>query len=88
MKKGRFTEPQIVAVLKEVEAGLKVPEVCRTHGISTATFYTWRAKYGGLEVSELKRVKALEQELSQFKRMYADLALEHRALQDVLEKKR
>ncbi len=87
MKRSRFTETQIVLILKETEAGQSVKEVCRKHGISDATYYNWKAKYGGMEASELKRVKEIERELSQFKRMYADLALENRALKDVIEKK-
>lgn len=87
MKKSRFTESQIVSILKESEAGLKVNEVCRKHGISQATYYKWKAKYGGLEPSQLKRLKELEAELSQYKRMYAELAHENYALKDVIEKK-
>ncbi len=87
MKTSRFSETQIVAILKQAEAGLKVKDLCREHGISDATYYNWKAKYGGLEVSDLKRLKETEGELSKLKRMYADLALENRALKDVLEKK-
>ena len=87
MKKSRFTESQIVAVLKEVETGVPVQEVCRKHGISDATYYNWRSKYGGMEVSDLRRMKEMEQELHQLKRMYADMALENRALKDLIEKK-
>jgi putative transposase len=87
MKPSRFTETQIVSILKEAEAGMKVVEVCRKHGISDATYYNWKAKYGGMSASDLKRMKELEAELSQLKRMYADLALENRAMKDLIEKK-
>jgi len=87
MKKSRFAESQIVAVLKEAETGVPVQEVCRKHGISDATYYNWRSKYGGMEVSDLRRMKEMEQELHQLKRMYADMALENRALKDLIEKK-
>ena len=87
MKKSRFTESQIVSILKEADVGLKVAEICRKHGISDATYYNWKAKYGGMSVSDLKRMKEMEAELSQLKRMYADLALENRAMKDLIEKK-
>ena len=73
--------------LNEVEAGLKVDAVCRKHGISTGTYYNWKSKYGGLSVSELKRIKELEAENAKLKRMYADLAIENDAIKDLLEKK-
>jgi len=87
MKQTRFTETQIVAILKEADSGMLVKDVCRKHGISDATYYNWKSKYGGMEASDLKRIKDMERELSQFKRMYADLALENRAMKDLIEKK-
>ena len=87
MKKSRFTETQIIAILKEADAGMMVKEICRKHGISDATYYNWKFKYGGMSASDLKRLKETERELSQLKRMYADMALENRALKDLIEKK-
>ena len=87
MKKSRFTETQIVSILKEVDAGVPVKEICRKHGISDATYYNWKSKYGGMSASDLKRLKEVEAELSRLKRMYADLALENHALKDLIEKK-
>lgn len=87
MKKSRFTETQIVAIIKEADAGIQVKEICRKHGISDATFYNWKSKYGGLEASDLRRLKEMEAELSRLKRMYADLAMENHALKDLIEKK-
>jgi putative transposase len=87
MKRTRFTETQIVAVLKEADSGVPVKDLCRKHGISDATYYNWKSKYGGMEASDLKKLKDLERELSQLKRMYADIALENRALKDLIEKK-
>ena len=87
MKKTRFTETQIVAVLKEADSGVPVKDLCRKRGISDATYYNWKSKYGGMEASDLKKMKDLERELGQLKRMYADMALENRALKDLIEKK-
>jgi len=87
MKQTRFTETQIVAILKEADSGMLVKDVCRKHGISDATYYNWKSKYGGMEASDLKRIKDMERELRQFKRMYAELALENRAMKDLIEKK-
>ena len=87
MKKNRFTESQIVAILKEADSGLKVADVCRKHGISQPTYYAWKSKYGGMGVAELKRVKELKAEHSKLKRMYADLAMENHALKELIEKK-
>lgn len=86
MKRSRFTEPQIAAILKEADAGAAVKDICRRHGISQATWYQWKSKYGGMSASELKRLKETEAELGQLKRMYADLALENRALKDLINR--
>ena len=86
MKRSRFSETQIVAILKEGEAGRKVAEICREHGISNATYYSWKSKYGGMQASDLKRMKELESENSKLKKMYADLALENNAIKDLLGK--
>lgn len=87
MKKARFSEEQIIAVLREQEAGVSTAEVCRKHGVSTATFYKWKAKFGGMDVSDAKRLKALEDENSKLKRMLADAMLDNVALKDLLGKK-
>lgn len=87
MKKSKFSESQIVAILKEGESGRSVPEILRKHGISSATFYKWKAKYAGLGVSDLARMRELEAENAKLKRMYAELALENTAIKDVLSRK-
>jgi len=87
MRTSRFTETQILSILNEAESGLAVNEVCRKHGISSATYYKWKARYGGLDASELKRIKELEAENAKLKRMFADMALENTALKDLIEKK-
>jgi putative transposase len=87
MKKSKFTETQIVQILKEADAGMLVNDVCRKYGISTPTFYSWKSKYGGMEASELKRVKEIEAENAKLKRMYADLALENAAMKELITKK-
>ena len=87
MRKSRFMEAQIMAILGEGEAGLPVAQVCRKHEISTAAYYQWKSKYAGMSVSELKRVKELEAENGRLKKMYAELALENAAIKDVLSRK-
>lgn len=87
MKKSNFSEAQIVAILKEGEAGIPVAQILRKHGISQGTYYNWKAKYGGTSVSELKRLKELESENAKLKKMYAELALENAAIRDVLSRK-
>ncbi len=87
MKTARFRETQNIAILKQGESGIKVKDLCRGHGMSDATSYNWKAKYGGLEASDLKCLKETEIEPAKLKRMWADLALENRALKDLLEKK-
>ena len=86
MKASRFSEEQIIAVLREHEAGVKTAEVCRRHGISDATFYKWKAKYGGMEVSDAKRLKALEDENRRLKKLVAESMLDNAALKDILGK--
>lgn len=87
MKKTRFTEAQIFSILKEYDAGKNILDVAREHGISKATIYNWKAKYGGMQLNELKRVKELEEENRKLKHMYADLALDNKMLKDILGKK-
>ena len=87
MKRSRFTEHQIFSILKETEAGASVKEVCRRHGVSSGTYYKWKSKYGGLAPSELKRAKELEEENSRLKQLYAETALENRALKDLIHRK-
>jgi len=87
MKKTKFTESQIIGILKEQEAGKKVAEICRAHGISQPTFYGWKTKYSGLEVNQVKRMKELEAELSQYKKIVAEQTLHITVLKDVIEKK-
>lgn len=87
MKSKRFSEEQIIGILKQAQAGMKIVDLCRQHGISDATFYNWRSKYGGMEVSEAKRLTALENENRQLKHLLADAMLENRAIKDVLSKK-
>ena len=87
MRKAWFTEHQIIAVLKSVEAGRTVKDVCREAAISEASYYNWKAKYGGMEASDIRKIKDLEDENRRLKQMFADLSLENRALKDVIEKK-
>jgi len=87
MKKSKFTESQIFSMLKQQENGVTTAEVCRQNGISAATFYIWKNKYGGMQSSDIKRLRGLEEENRKLKQMYADLALDHRILKDVIEKK-
>lgn len=87
MKKTRFTESQIVAILNKHEAGMSVKDIAREHGISDATFYNWKAKYGGMDASQLKKIKDLEEENARLKRMYAELSMVNDALKHVIEKK-
>jgi putative transposase len=87
MKKSRFSEEKIITVLKQWEAGVKPAELTRKHGVSEATLYNWKARYGGLDVSQLRRLKELEVENARLKKMYAELSLTHHALQDAVEKK-
>lgn len=87
MKKARFTETQIVSILKEVDVGFKVEDICRMHGISNATYYNWKSKYGGMEASDIKRMRELQDENDQLKKMFADLSLENAALKGLIAKK-
>jgi putative transposase len=87
MKRSRFTEEQIIAILREQETGVPVAELCRKHGLSSPTFYKWKAKFGGMDVSEARRLKALEDENAKLKRLLADAMLDNVALKDLLGKK-
>ena len=87
MRKSKFSESQIVGILKEAESGVPIPDLLRRHGISTTTFFRWRSKYAGASVSDVKRLRELEGEHAKLKRMYADLALENAAIKDVLARK-
>lgn len=87
MKRSKFSETQVLKILKEVETGRKIGEVCRAYGIAESTYFNWKAKYAGMTAAEIKRLRELEEENRQLKRMYADLSLENRALKDLIEKK-
>ncbi len=87
MKKSRFTEAQIVSALKKQEAGIPTREICRELSVTEATFYNWKAKYGGLEISDVKKMKSLEEENARLKKMYADLAMDNQILKDLFTKK-
>ncbi len=87
MRKSRFSEHQIVGALKKAETGIPVKNICRDLGVSPATFYQWRSKYGGLEASDLKRIKELEEENRRLKQMFAELSLDHKILKDIVERK-
>lgn len=87
MKKTRFTETQIIKILNQQEHGKTVGDICREHGISQATFYNWKSKYGGMDANQLRKIKEMEADLATFKKMYADLAFENQALKNLIEKK-
>jgi putative transposase len=87
MKRNTFSESKILEILQEQDARLKVTDICRKHGISDATFFNWKRRYGGMTISEIKRVKELEEENARLKKMYSNLSLEHDALKDVIAKK-
>ena len=87
MKKSRFSDNQIIGILKQAESGIPVPQLCREHGMSSATFYKWRSRYGGMDVSMLKRVKELEDENRRLKKMYAEERLKAEIVQEALAKK-
>lgn len=86
MKKSRYSEVQIIQILKQGEAGVPTVELCREHGISSATYYNWKAKYGGMDTSGVKRLRELEEENRRLKQMYASLSLDHQILKELLEK--
>ena len=87
MKRSKYSESQIIGILKEADAGVQVKEICRKYGISDATYYKWKSKYGGLEVSDVRRLRELEAENAKLKRMYADLSLENESLKELISKK-
>jgi putative transposase len=87
MRKSKFTETQIITMLKEHESGMKTSDICRKYGISQATFFKWKSKYSGLEVNDLKRMRELEEENSRLKKMYADLSMDNYVLKDLITKK-
>ena len=87
MKRNRFTENQIVNILKEADSGISVPELSRKYSVGQSTLYKWRSKYGGMEVSDIKRLKDLEEENRKLKEMYANLSLKHQMLEDLVQKK-
>jgi putative transposase len=87
MKRSKYSESQIVCILKESDAGIPVKEICRKYGVSDATYYKWKSKYGGLEMSDVRRLRELEAENAKLKRMYAELSLENQGLKDLLSKK-
>ena len=87
MKRTQFSENQIIKILKEAETGVPVTDLCRTHGFSKSSFYKWKAKYGGMEASDLRRLRELQEENRRLKQMYAELSLEHQVLKDIVEKK-
>ncbi len=87
MKKSRYSDSQIIGILRQAEAGAKVPDVCREHGMSDATFYKWRAKYGGMDASLMSRMKELESENSRLKKMYADVQLQNDVIKEAMAKK-
>lgn len=87
MKKSRFTESQIISILKEADTGMKVDDICRKHGISNATYYVWKSKYGGMEASDVKRMRELEEENTKLKKMFAELSLENHAMKELFSKK-
>ena len=88
MKKSRFSEAQIMAILKQAESGVPVSDLCREHGMSSASFYKWRSKYGGMDVSMISEMKALDDENKRLKKMFAELSMQNELLKETLEKKR